>query len=200
MAIKGLSIPVFGKYTNTSGTISYSEGKTIGHAIEYSIDIETSDDNPLYGDNMIIEHDNGTFQSGTLTLNTSELTPTVSKWLLGLTENTVSVGSGQDVVSVTEYVFNDDLKPLACGFGVIELHQINDTDVYKTVILDKVVPNIPSNAATTKGETIDWQTQEITFRIERSEDAKHSWKREATHDTEAAAIAYLNQVLGVSSS
>lgn len=200
MAIKGLSIPVFGKYTNASGTISYSEGKTIGHAIEYNIDVETSDNNPLYGDNMIIEHDNGTFQSGTLTLNTSELTGEVSKWLLGLTENTVSVGTGQTATSVTEYVFDDDLKPLACGFGIIELHQIDDVDHYKTVILNKVVPNIPSNAATTRGETIDWQTQEITFRIERAEDAKHAWKREAWHVSEADALAYLQQVLGVSSS
>ena len=200
MAIKGLSIPVFGKYANSSGTISYSEGKTIGHAIEYSIDVTSSDDNPLYGDNMIIEHDNGTFQSGTLTLNTSELTGEVSKWLLGLTENTVSVGSGQSATTVTEYVFDDDLKPLACGFGIIELHQIDDVDHYKTVVLNKVVPNIPNNAATTKGESIDWQTKEINFRIERAEDTKHSWKREAWHDSEADALAYLQQVLGVSSS
>lgn len=200
MAIKGLSIPVFGKYTNTSGTISYSEGKTIGHAIEYSIDVTSSDDNPLYGDNMIIEHDNGTFQSGTLTLNTSELTGAVSKWLLGLTENTVSVGTGQTSTSVTEYVFDDDLKPLACGFGIIELHQIDDVDHYKTVVLPKVVPNIPNDAATTKGETIDWQTTEINFRIERADDTKHAWKREAWHDSEADALAYLQQVLGVSSS
>lgn len=200
MAIKGLSIPVFGKYTNTSGTISYSEGKTIGHAISYSIETESSDDNPLYGDNKIIEHDNGTFLSGTLTLETSELTNEVSQWLLGLTENTVSVGTGQTATSVTEYVFDDDLRPLVCGFGIIELHQVNDVDVYITRILPKVVPNIPSDAATTRGETIDWQTSEITFRIERADDAKHSWKRVATHESEADALAYLQQVLGVSSS
>lgn len=200
MAVKGLSIPVFGKYTNTSGTISYSEGKTIGHAIEYTIDIESSDNNPLYGDNMIIENDRSFFQTGTLTLNTSELTGEVSKWLLGLTEATVSVGTGQDAVSVTEYVFDDDLAPLACGFGIIELHQIDDVDHYKTVILPKIMPNIPAGSATTKGETIDWQTQELTFRIERAEDTKHSWKREAWHDTEAAALAYLQAQLGVSSS
>lgn len=192
MAVKGLSIPVFGKYTNTNSTVTYTDGMTIGHAIEYSIDVESSDDNPLYGDNKIIEHDKGTFSTGTLTLNTSELTAEASKWLLGLTENSVTVGQN----TVTEYVFDDDLAPTVCGFGIIELHQIDDVDHYKTVLLTKVKPNIPANAATTKGETIDWQTQEITFTIERSDEEKHPWKKEAWFTSEADALAYLNAQLG----
>lgn len=194
MAVKGLSIPVFGKYTNTNGTVTYSNGMTIGHAIEYSIDVEASDDNPLYGDNKIIEHDKGTFSTGTLTLNTSELTGEASKWLLGLTETSVTVGQS----TVTEYVFDDDLAPTVCGFGIIELHQINDVDQYKTVLLPKVKPNIPASAATTKGETIEWQTQEITFTIERSDEEKHPWKKEAWFTSEADALAYLNAQLGAS--
>lgn len=198
MAIKGLSIPFFGRYTNNSGTVSYSEGKTIGHAIEYSIDVETGDDNPLYGDNMIVEHDNGRFQSGTLTLNTSELTGEVSKWLLGLTETTRTVGTSPNQVTVTEYVFDDNAAPLSVGFGIIELHQIDDTDIYKTVILNKITPHIPNSAATTKGETVEWQTEEIEFAIERSDAANHPWKIEAWHETETAAKTYLQTVLGYS--
>lgn len=190
MAIKGLSKPVFGKYTNNEGTVTYTNGMTIGHAIEYSIEPETSDDNPLYGDNMIIEHDNGVFQTGTLTLNTSELTGEASKWLLGVKEET----NGE----VTEYVFDDDMKPTEAGFGIIELHQINDVDKYKTVILPKVRSQIPSDAATTKGESIEWQTQEINFTIERSDASKHPWKREAWFETEDAAYTYLQTQLGVS--
>lgn len=192
MAKKGLSVPFFGKYTNTAGTVTYSEGKTIGHAIEYSTEIEIGGDNPLYGDNVVIEHDNGAFNGGTLTLNTSELTGEVSKWLLGLSENTFSVGQKE----VTEYVFDDDATPITTGFGIIELHQIDDVDKYRTVILTKCVPQIPANSATTKGESIDWQTQEITFNIERDDSAKHTWQIEAWHATEADAIAYLQAKLG----
>lgn len=200
MAKKGLSIPFFGKYANNNGSVSYSEGKTIGHAIEYSVEIETSDDNPLYGDNKIIEHDNGTFNGGTLTLNTSELEGTMAKWLLGLTQSSVTVGEGTGSVTVAEYQYDDDTSPITVGFGVIELHQINDTDKYRTIILTKCVPNIPAQAATTKGDTIEWQTQEITFMIERSDATKHAWMREAWHDTEDAAIAYLQQELGYTAS
>lgn len=199
MAKKGLSIPFFGEYANNSGTVTYANGRTIGHAIEYSIDAEVSDDNPLYGDNMIVEHDFGRFQSGTLTLKTSELTGAISKWLLGLTENTESVGSGQSATSVTEYIFDDNITPRQCGFGIIELHQIDDVDKYKTIILCKVTPKIPSESCTTKGETIDWQTPELTFTVERSDAASHPWKIEAWHDSEAAALAYLQAKLGVES-
>lgn len=192
MAKKGLSIPFFGKYNNNNGTITYTEGKTIGHAIEYSTEIEVGGDNPLYGDNVVIEHDNGSFNGGTLTLNTSELTGNVSKWLLGLSQNTVTVGQTE----VAENVFDDDAQPITTGFGIIEMHQIDDVTKYRTVILTKVVPQIPANACTTKGETIEWQTTELTFNIERDDSAKHAWQIEAWHETEAAAIAYLQFKLG----
>lgn len=194
MAIKGLSVPFFGKYSASGSTVTYTEGKTIGHAISYQVEAETSDDNPLYGDNKIVEHDKGRFQRGTLTLGTSELTDTVSKWLLGLSEGTVTVGTA----SVTTYSYDDDAAPITVGFGIIELHQIDDTDTYKTIILPKCVPNIPSDSANTKGESVEWQTPEITFAVERSDATKHPWKIEAWHDSEADAIAYLQAQLGYS--
>ena len=192
MAKKGLSIPFFGKYNAEGTTVTYTEGKTIGHAIEYSTEIEIGGDNPLYGDNVIIEHDNGSFSGGTLTLNTSELTGPVSKWLLGLTENTMTVGTKE----VTEYVFDDDSKPITVGFGIIEEHQIDDINKYRTVVLTKCVPQIPANACTTRGESIDWQTTEITFNIERADDAKHQWQIEAWHESAEDAQAYLQAKLG----
>lgn len=197
MAIKGLSKPILGKYTNSSGTVTYSEGKTIGHAISYSAEIEMGDNNPLYGDNEIVENDKGIFQSGTLTLNTSELTNTVSKWLLGLTTNTYTIGEGTGATEVTETVFDDQAAPITVGFGIIELHQVNDTDSYRTVILTKCVPKIPADAANTKGETIEWQTQEITFDIQKDDTTHHMWKIEAEFTSEAAALAYLQARLGV---
>ena len=195
MAVTGLSIPVFGKYTNTNGTVTYSEGKTIGHAISYSVDLTTGEDNNLYGDNMIVESDNGTFQSGTLTLTTSELTPDVSKWLLGLTEKTFTVDSD----SVTEYVYDDSIQPINLGFGVIEQSIINGVTGYQAIVLPKVVSQIPNNSANTRGETIEWQTKEITFSVMRDDTASHQWKIESEiFTTEAAAIAYLEAKLGVS--
>lgn len=199
MAIKGLSIPTFGKYTNNNGTVSYSEGKVCGHAINYSFEPNVTDDNPLYGDNMIVENDLGKFQDGTLTMNTSEIPDAVAKWLLGLHEETTSIGSGQSAKSVTTYVYDDDAVPITVGVGVIEKHQVNDVDYYKALVFSKCQPRFTSKSAETQGETVNWQTPEIEFNVQRSDASGHRWLLESELlESEAEAQAFLNTVLVVS--
>ena len=197
MAIKGLTTPVFADYTFNGSKVVYQNGFVCGSAIEYGVEIETSENNPLYGDDRIIENDYGTFNTGRLTLNTSDLTQIDSKRLLGLKEVQVEVGEG----SVTELVTDDDAKTTPKGFGINETHQINGVDKYRAVILCKVAMSIPAEAATTKGESIEWQTKEIEGTVNRSdentENYKHPWKREAWFDTRDAAMAYLRTVLNV---
>lgn len=207
MAIKGLSIPVFGKYTYTasSGAVAYSDGIINPKAVSYAVAVEAGDNNPLYADNMIVENDRPKFASGTLTLETDDLSEEITKFLLGLKEVTRTVGSA----SVTALLYDDDQKSLTVGVGVIEEHQINDIDKYKAVILKKVTFNVPADAATTRGATVSWQTKTIEGNIERSEETVaagsgtpaevHPWKEEAWFDTESAALGYLKAMLGVSS-
>ena len=195
MAIKGLRTPIFGEYNYDGNAVTYTDGFVAGAAIEYSAELETSDNNPLYGDDSIIENDYGTLSSGTLTLGTSDMDQYTSKRLLGLKEVQVQVGE----TSVTELVYDDDMKGTPKGFGIIETHQINDVDKFRAVILCKVTPSIPANSATTKGESIDWQTKEVECAINRSDEEstnyKHPWIREAWFDTHAAAKEYLKTVL-----
>lgn len=197
MAIKGLTTPVFGEYNYNGGSVTYTNGFVCGSAIEYGVEIETSDNNPLYGDDHIIENDYGTFNTGTLTLNTSDFDQYTSKRLLGLKEVQLTVGEA----TVTELVTDDDAKTTEKGFGIIETHQINDVDKYRAVILCKVGMSIPSEAATTKGESIEWQTREIEGTINRSDEDtanyRHPWKREAWFDTQSQAMEYLKTVLNV---
>ena len=197
MAIKGLAVPVFGNYHYNGLSVVYTDGFVAGAAIEYGIEVETSDNNPLHGDNRIIENDYGTFNTGTLTLNTSDLDQETSIRLLGLKEVKINVGEKE----VTELVTDDDMKQTPKGFGIIETHQINDVDRYRAVILCKTTMAIPAEAATTKGESIEWQTKEIEGTITRSdentENYKHPWKREAWFDTEKEAMEYLKTILNV---
>lgn len=195
MAIKGLKKPVFGDYNYNGAAATYSNGFVCGKAVEYSAEIETSDNNPLYGDDEIAENDYGTFSSGTLTLNTTDLDQETSMRLLRLKKVQVEIGDTQ----VTELVTDDDAKAKPMGFGIVEVHQINDVDKYRALILTKVTPQIPADAATTKGENIEWQTREIECLIQRSEEEtanyKHPWKREAWFATYAEAVEYLRTVL-----
>ena len=100
MAIKGLSIPVFGKYNNANGTVTYTDGMINPSAISYSITVEGAESNPLYGDNRVVEDDTQKFSSGTLTLETDDLTHEVSAFLLGAKEIERTYGDAKKVKSL----------------------------------------------------------------------------------------------------
>lgn len=190
MAIKGLSAPVVATYNLAGNTVTYSDLYRADKAVEYSVALETSEDNPLYADNGIAENDRGKFVRGTLTLGTSDLSQEMSKRILGVKTREIQVG---DKV-ITESVFDDERKAGAFGFGIIELHQINGADVYRAVWLAKVTFNIPEDAATTKGKEISWQTKSTTAVIERSDHVEegcvHPWKFDAWCSSEEEALAY----------
>ena len=197
MAIKGLSIPVCGNYAATGNNTTYSDPFIADSAVEYGISWTTSDSNPLYADNKIKENDKQVFQSGELTLGTADLPQELSKKILGLTEATYEYGSGQ---SATENVYDDQQKSPYLGFGIIELHQIDDVDQYRAVFLPKIYFNLPEEAATTKGESVEWQTKSIVATILRSdlvdEHYIHPWMIDAWFTSEADALVYLKKRCG----
>lgn len=207
MAIKGLSIPVCGNYNFSGGVVTYTNGFIADKAIEYSAEFETADDNPLYADNGIAENDKGTFANGTLTLGTADLPQDLSKKLLGLTqiEETITIGTDK-TLAVKRNVYDDNAKAPYLGFGIIELHQINDVDKYRAVFFNKVFFKIPSEAATTKGESIEWQTKSIEGTIQRSDEViaattdvagiTHPWMEDAWFDSEADALTWLGYRCG----
>ena len=201
MAIKGLSIPVFGKYNNNSGTVTYTDGMINPHAVSYTVAVEAGDNNPLYADNRIVENDKQRFSSGTLTLETDDLVHEVSAFLLGVKEVERTYAEGKTVKTL---IYDDEQDAPALGFGIIEEHQNEDVTQYKAIVLKKVTFNIPEDAATTRGESISWQTRSISGNIERSEEVSdkvmYPWKEEAWFASESEALIFLKSVLGVAAS
>ena len=142
MAVKGLSIPVFGRYNFNpdTGKVTYSGGMINPHAIEYTLTPESTDNNPLYGDNQIIENDTPRFNGATLSLGIDELEQDVAEFILGVKIIQMSYGTDK-TVKVT--VYDDEQTPPFLGQGIIEEHQINDVNRYKAVIMNKVQFNNP---------------------------------------------------------
>lgn len=197
MAIKGLKHFIFADYNYSNGNVAYTNGTMVGGAVEYGLEPETSDDNPFYADDNIKEHDNGSFQSATLTLNTADLNHAASLFLLKLKEVEREVGGKR----VRQLVYDDSTRPAAKGFGTLIIHQIDDVDYFQAVVVCKVTPKIPSDAASTKAGTIEWQTRELECSVERSDaidsEMKHPWKLETWFDNEEDAVNYLKAILNV---
>ena len=201
MAIKGLSIPVFGKYNynEATGKVNYSGGMINPHAIEYSLTAESTEANPLHGDNMIIENDVPMFNGGTLALTVDDQTQDVAEYILGVRIVEKTYGSEGKTVKVA--VYDSEQKQPFLGFGLIEEHQIKNKDRYRAVILKKIQFSNPEDAASTRGTSIEWQTKALEAAVMRSEEnteeGKHPWKEEAWFDSESEAILYLKWALGV---
>lgn len=196
MATIGLSKPYYAIYAEAGGVVSYSDGAVMGKATEANISIETTEDNNLYGDNGLAETDRR-FANGTLTLSTTDLSQEVSKAILGLTEQTITGIDGVTDTSVKELVYDDTQVTPYLGVGFIIKKKVNGAYKWRGVVLPKIMFSVPEDAATTQGESIEWQTPELTGAIMRDDSATHVWKKEATFTTEAQAEAYIKARLGI---
>ena len=195
MATIGVSKPHVAKYVNTDGTVSYTDVTKLAKAVQFSAEISSGEgSNNLYADNGVAESDKS-FVGGTMTITTDDLDQEGSALLLGLTPKSITVDSKE----ISELVYDDDAVAPYLGFGCIIKKKRNNAIKWRAVLFTKVMFAIPSDAATTQGETIEWQTSELEATIMRDDSAKHAWKREATFDTEADAEAYIKFALAAAS-
>lgn len=197
MATIGLSKPYYAVYSAAENVVTYANGAVMGKATEANIEINTSDNNNLYGDNAIAETDRQ-FTSGTLTLSTTDLSQEVSKAILGLKEETLDSITGVTDEDVSELIYDDTQAIPYLGVGFIVKKVVNGVTMWRGIVLTKVMFSIPSDAATTQGETITWQVPSLTATIMRDDSATRMWKREATFTTEAQAAAYIKDRLSIS--
>lgn len=196
MAVIGLSKPYYGIYSATGNAVSYANGAVMGKATEANIEIDTTEDNNLYADNGIAETDRS-FAGGTLTLSTDDLSQEVTKAILGLTEQAITGIDGVTDTSVKELVYDDTQTTPYLGVGFIVKKKVGGAYKWRAVVLSKVMFSVPADAATTQGESIEWQVPELSATIMRDDSETHMWKREATFTTEAQAEAYIKARLNI---
>lgn len=188
----GFSKPYVALYAESSGTVSYSSGQLLARGVEVNLEPETSDDNDFYSDNVKSESAGKKFTGGTVTLTVDGLLVAAEKLIMGLP----APASGADWIP-----YDDDQAVPYVGIGFIARYMSAGVESYTPIVLAKCQFNEIPNAAATQEEEIDWQTQELTASIMRSDDAKHTWKWIAASDysTEAAAEAALKTKLGINS-
>ena len=195
MAKIGLSKPYYAIYSNTGTTVTYSKGGVIGKYTEFSLELEDGDNNILYADNGPAESDNS-FAGGTATVTTDDLIAERMLAILGLKKEAIT----EPALSTKDaywLVFDDDQDTPYIGLGGIIKKKINNATKYQAFILTKIQFTNPGLEAVTQGETIEWQTQELSATIMRSDEAKARWfmisnELDSEEDAEKIIKAYLN--------
>ena len=195
MAIIGLSKPYYAIYSATGSAVSYSGGGLLGKAVELSMELEGADANILYADNGPAESASQ-FAGGTLTITTDDLLPEPTAAILGLTLQAID---NDDITTPTpkELVFGDSQVIPYVGFGVIVKKQQSNATKWMAIVYPKIQFSNPGIEATTQGETIEWQTPELSATIMRDDTTAHNWCRHALLDSEADAEAYVKGLLGI---
>ena len=182
----GFSLPYVATYVNTSGTISYTNGQKLARGVDVSIEPNASE-SVFYADNTEAEIANQ-FTGGSFTLTVDGLLAPAEKLIMGL-----------PAVTNNWYSYDDDRTNSYFGLGFIARYMSDGTTSYVPYMLTKVAFDPIKNSAATQEAEISWQTQSLTGRILRAEDAKHTWKYLGTeYSTEALAEAALKTKLGIS--
>lgn len=177
MANIGLSKPYFATYTNNNGTISYGTPLVLGKAIDVDISLDGKEPQILYADNGPAESVT-TFGGGTVTLGIDEMALESAAAVLGLTK-----GTGD------ELTFPADISAPYGGLGFVAKKVHNGVIKWRAVILHKVQFMIPDVALTTQGETVEFQTPELSATILRDDQTPAEWSTWGDYATEAAAVA-----------
>ena len=188
----GMMYPVFAPFvSHTDGSMpTYGNGVIIQEARNATI-TKTYNDNPLYGDDQIVDDDNG-LQAMTVSFEPTGLTDSDRKLLFG--EDDVSVGS------LTCQAESDNETPYG-GFGFIRKMRLNGTKKFEAWIILKIKFQEESQATATKEGSISWGTPTLNGRaaglyIDSSD--KLRFRVHKTFDTIAAAKSWINAVLNVS--
>ena len=188
----GMMYPVFAPISaHTDGSMpTYGTGFVINEARNATVNREYAN-NPLYGDDRIVDDDNG-MTGLTISFEPTGLSDEDRKKLLGEEEREVTGISGQWV--------SDNETPWG-GFGYIRKMRLNGVKSFEAWITLKIKFQEESQTTTTKEGSIAWNTPTLNGRaaglyVDSSDTLRYQLHE--TFETIAAAKAWLNTRLNVS--
>lgn len=205
MAGIGMYGVYYAKAVKKDGVVTgYSGGvKTMGKAISASFEPNTPDENPLYANNGVSENDTSGASGGSLTMTLDRLTQAAAADLFGLTVEDVSVtvedagaagGTKTETGTALKYKGNEQSVPVGVAF--VRMHQQDGVRNHEVVLYRDVTFSMPTEAAQTMGESIEWQTPEISGSVMGLEgDGTNPWFQSVVFPSQAAAIAYIHAQL-----
>ena len=188
----GMMYPVFAPLvSHTDGSMpNYGTGVVIQEARNATVS-KTYNENPLYGDDRIVDDDNG-MTGLTISFEPTGLSENDRKKLLGEEESEVTGISGQWV--------SDNETPWG-GFGYVRKMRDHGTYSYEAWITLKVKFTEESQTTATKEQNISWNVPTLNGRAAAMDidgSGKLSWRIHYSFTSASAAKTWLNTMLNVS--
>lgn len=196
MAGIGMYGVYYSKATIADGAVTgYAGVQTMGKAISASFEPNTPDDNPLYANNAVAENDSSGASGGALKLTLDRLTQDAAADLYGLTVEDVDVTVGDSPgtqVDGTALKYTGTEQSAPVGVAFIRQNQVDGVRNHEVILYRRVTFSMPADNAQTMGESIEWQTPEISGTVMGLEgDGSNAWFEQVIFPTQEAAIAYI---------
>ena len=188
----GMIYPVFAKLSShTDGQMpSYATGVVIQEARNCTV-TKTYNDNPLYGDDHIVDDDNGM----------TELTVSFEPTGLSDSDRMLLFGEVQkNVGSLTAQVEMDNETPYG-GFGYVRKMRDSGVYSYEAWIILKIKFTEESQATATKEKQISWSCPTLNGRaaaVDIDGSGKQAFRVHASFESLSSAKSWINTVLNVS--
>lgn len=160
---------------NTEAT--YETGLALGKMIDVEV-TPNFNEAPLYGDNALAEYVKE-FKDLDVSLNTTSLPTEAFKMLFGQTLSDDNKETKANINDIANYV----------GFGFVKSEMVNNVTTHFAVWFPKIKFTPPSEKCTTKGDSITWNTPNITGK--GTSDGIGNWKYTKMFDTEREALEFI---------
>lgn len=182
----------FDEHTAGSEPTYTSDGMDVGRAISANLTINRNS-NPLNGDDVLIEDDNG-ITSIDVELGVDDVSEETQAYM-GIVK-AVTAGTP----SVTTYYDTSD-SSIPVGLGYIRVRRKNDVTTYQAIWIYKCMFTVSNEASQTKGESVEWQTATLNGKaagLAITSTGEMTFRKKQNFSTEGAAAAWLDALAGIS--
>lgn len=185
----GFSFPWVAKYSESAGEITFTDAMELARGVDVSIDVDEPSDNDFWANNQMAESAPGKFTGGTANLTVDGLLMPARRLIQGLPTTAEDGWTAVGDTAQAPYV----------AIGYIVRFMSGNVESWTPTILVKTKFNPFADAAATEDQgEIDWQTQALTAKIFRGDNATHDWCWIGSDfATEAEALAAMKTKLGV---
>ena len=182
MAYIGLRKPIVAPATVNAetGAITYGTKQAFGKAVSFN-DSPNIAEASLYGDDVLAESEKAVTSSA-LSLGTTDVPDNCKTVMFGHTK------------TENEFAYNVDDESAYVGFAVIGVKKVDGVRSFEASFYPKTQWQEPTVDKSTRGENTEFTTPSTNGTALPDKDG--NYKFEESFETEAAALAYINEKFG----
>lgn len=187
--LRGIKIA---QYNNNAGTVTYSNGTSIGDAMNVELNVRFAEGR-LYAESVLAEYMRKV-TGGTISIGEKYIPTAAQKLMFGASDKTRSSVNSTSVTGL-EFTAKDVYKNVGVAFYAPDM--IDGVEKYTCVFIHRALFGPPSMSLQTMGESIQFNAPTVSGEFMPDHTTAQHYLETAVCDSEATAKAWVNAVLSI---